>query len=59
MKRYLDKRLHFAGTVPWVLMNIQAVKICKREEGKMTDSSQKVLVQGKPLKFRQSNESLL
>ena len=24
---YLNKRLHIAGTVPWVLMNIQTIDI--------------------------------
>ena len=55
---YLNKRLHIAGTVPGVLMNIQTIDIRQRQKGKMTNGGQEVFVHGEPFQLGQAHECL-
>ena len=55
---YLNKRLHIAGTVPWVLMNIQTIDIRQRQEGKMTNGGQEVFVHGEPFQLGKAHKCL-
>ena len=47
-----------AGTVPWILMNIQTIDIGQGKEGEMSDGGQEVLVHGQPLQLSQAHKGL-